>query len=72
MSKISIASTTYLKGTRIFFKNMSECYFKERYSVNNAYLAEVCSQMISIESENNDRNVRKNAAQNYDIVQVWT
>ena len=47
---------------------MSKCYFKERYLVNNAYLAEVWSQMISIESENNDRNVWKNAAQNYDIV----
>ena len=52
-----IASTTYLNGVYVFFKNMSECYFKERYSLNNAYLAEVCCQMISIESENNDRNV---------------
>ena len=68
MSKISTANTTYLNGTHVFFKNMSKCYFKERYLVNNAYLAEVCSQMISIESENNDRNVWKNAAQNYDIV----
>ena len=68
MSKISIASTTYLNGIHDFFKNISECYFKERYSVNNSYLAEVCSQMISIESENNDRNVWKNAAQKYDIV----
>jgi len=47
---------------------MSKCYFKERYSFNNAYLAEIRSQMISIESENNDRNVWKNTAQNYDIV----
>lgn len=47
---------------------MSERYFKERYSLNAAYLAEVCSQVVSIDSENDHRNVWKNAAQNYEIV----